>query len=240
MGGSKSSQTQQTSNTSIQQSFTDQSYNDYSDNSRVDIWTDNSDNSRVDIWTDNSNNSRNEGILSGSTVGGSVQIFQTADGAFDVVGAMAGYMRDVSETAVKQATEQTYLATQAATAATANALSSNERISTRALDNMSLTASDSIAGMLSTSRYAIDGMLDSTMVTADTIRKAAADSAQQTASATQAAIQSSNQAMERNAALIQTTALGGQDLVIDMAKKIGIAAVAAIGLGTVAFAVRAK
>lgn len=261
MGGSKSSQTQQTSNTSIQQSFTDQSYNDYSDNSRVDIWTDNSDNSRtdiftdnsdnsrVDIWTDNSNNSRNDGMLSGSTVGGNVQILQTADGAFDLAAMMGGFMRDVSETAIKNATEQTYLATSAASASASAALASNEKVTKDSLAAMERTAADSVFGitkaslnavdgMLVSSKYAVDGALDATTIAAKAMADGGLQLARSTEQATQSAIEASNKAMERNAALIQTTALGGQDLLIDMVKKVLIAVAVAGGVGLSLYAVK--
>lgn len=235
-GSSRSQQTQNTSSSSVQQSFVDNS--DNSDNSRVDIYTDNSDNSRSDFYQDNSDNSRvdisNSGTAAGAIIGGNLSVID--GGAFGLVGDVAGYMRDVAETGIKQATEQTFLATQSAGRAVDSALTfgreaiiSNENVSKSAISGVTQAAGDSIAGMLANSRYAIDGMTESTALTANALRNASQD-----------AIASSNAAMERNAALIQTTALGGQDLVIDMAKKIGIAAVVAVGLSALTFMFKGK
>lgn len=261
--GSKSSsnQTQQTTSNNTQQSFVDNSRVDNSDNSRVDIWQDysdnsrvdidNSDNSRTDIYQDYSDNSRvdidnsdnsrtdNQGVGAGAIIGGNLSVID--GGAFDVVGRTV-------DTALRESTEQTYLSVQGMQRTAQDALNfgrdavlSNENVSLSALDNMAGTTADSIAGMISVNRASIDGMADGLGFAVNAMMQVTEDAGRTTTAATQAAIQSSNDAMERNAALIQTTALGGQDLVIDMAKKVSLGAAAALAVGAVAVAVvRAK
>jgi len=192
MGGKSSSQQNQTTHSSNTQTS-------YVDNS------DHSDNSRVDIWQDKSDNRQYDGVASGATVGGDLNI--TDGGAFD-------FARDAMREASDLGRESLITA---------------ENVSTQ-----------SIKSMESTSQYAIDGAYDMGKLVADTVRDSASDSMRYGNAAAMAAIDASNTAMERNAALIQTTALGGQDLVIDMATKIGIAAVAVVGVGVVVMVLRSK
>lgn len=93
---SKSSQSQSTTNTNIQQSFTD--------NSRTDIWQDNS--QRTDIWQDNSQRTdinqtydlsrQNSGFMLENVSGSTINYAVTDAGAFDLAEAAGAAMRDVT------------------------------------------------------------------------------------------------------------------------------------------------
>ncbi|MCA1930905.1 hypothetical protein [Rheinheimera sp.] len=202
------------------------------DNSNTDIYTDNSDNSSLDWQQDNSDNSIREfeGQLSGSTVGGNVTI--TADGAFEFGSDVVKALSNTMDTALKNATEQTYLATKAAQQTASDALAFGDK-AIRSVENTSLGAID---GVRSVSEYAIQKATESTMYAGETISNAAEQFAKQNQATTAASIEAANSAMERNAALIQTTALGGQDLMIDAMKKVLMAGAAMMA---VVFAVSA-
>jgi glucan-binding YG repeat protein len=202
------------------------------DNSQTDIYTDNSDNSSLDWQQDNSDNSIREfeGQLSGSTIGGNVTM--TADGAFQFGSDVVKELGNTMQSALNNATEQTYLATKAAQETAADALAfGGDAI--RSVENTSLNAID---GVRSVSEYAIQKATDSTMYAGETISNAAEQFAKQNQATTAASIEAANTAMERNAALIQTTALGGQDLMIDAMKKVLMAGAAMMA---VVFAVSA-
>jgi hypothetical protein len=208
------------------------------DNSSTDIYTDQSDNSSLDWYQDNSDKSDNsdnsirdfEGQLSGSTVGGNVTI--TADGAFEFGSDVVKALSNTMDTALKNATEQTYLATKAAQQTASDALAFGDK-AIRSVENTSLGAID---GVRSVSEYAIQKATESTMYAGETISNAAEQFAKQNQATTAASIEAANSAMERNAALIQTTALGGQDLMIDAMKKVLMAGAAMMA---VVFAVSA-
>lgn len=180
---------------------------DNSNNSKLDWMQDNSDNSRVDL------NLENTGMLAGATVTGNVTL--TDGGAFsfgrDVVKELGATM----QTALKNATEQTYLATKAAEEAAANALAFGAD-SLRSVENASRYALDTSRA---TSKEAIQGVLYASEEANKAIAEQTKRLSEATANATQDAISASNKAMERNAALIQTTALGGQDLMIEGMQK---------------------
>ncbi|WP_430455608.1 hypothetical protein [Rheinheimera sp.] len=194
-----------------------------SDNS--DRRVDNSNNSRSDWWQDASNNSDNrvdnsdnssrnfDGQLAGANVGGNVTM--TADGAFDFGRDVANVLGATMQTALKNATEQTYLATKANEAVTRDALAFGSD-SLRSVENASRYALDTNRA---TSKEAIEGVLYATESANKASAEAAKRLAETTENSTKAAIDASNAAMQRNAALIQTTALGGQDLMIEGMQK---------------------
>ncbi|MBN7820527.1 hypothetical protein [Bowmanella yangjiangensis] len=222
---SRSSQTQHTSNQNTQVSWADNSehFTDNSDNSSFDFNQDNSDNSIVEI--------SNEGWGAGSNIGGNVTI---------VDGGAISAMRDVSTEAIKGATEQTYLATQVAenTAREAmdfgrDAVASNERVSRDAMITAENTAKSSIAGMRDTASEAMQGLLEGSEAAIAGVTKSSTEN-------TDKAIAATTAAMERNAALIQTTALGGQDLMIDMVKKVLIGVAVALTVGGVTYAISGR
>lgn len=205
-------------------------YQDNTNNS--DNRVDNSDNSRVDWQQDNSDNSRRDfaGQLAGANVGGSVTI--TADGAFDFGRDVVKELGATMQTALNNATEQTYLATKANEAVTRDALAFGSD-SLRSVENTSRYALD--ANRL-TSQAAIEGVLYATESANKASAEAAARLAETTENSTKAAIDASNAAMQRNAALIQTTALGGQDLMIDGMQKALMYLGGFLALGFVAMA----
>ena len=255
-GSSKTSQNQQTSNTSLTQAYTDNSvtdiftdnsqvtdiYQDLSDNSdrsqRTDIYQDLSDNSdrsqRTDIYQDLSDNSIREfeGQLSGANVGGNVTINTMADGAFDFGRDVVKELSGTAQSAINAGVEQTYLTTKAVQETAANALAFGDR-AISSVENTSIKAMDRL---LAGSETAIKSATDSTIFAGETIGNAAELFAKQNQATTAASIEAANSAMERNAALIQTTALGGQDLMIDAMKKVLMAGAAMMA---VVFAVSA-
>lgn len=205
---------------------------DNSNNSKLDWYQDNSDNSRVDWNQDNSDNSsRNfDGQLAGANVGGSVHI--TADGAFDFGRDVVKELGATMQTALNNATEQTYLATKANEAVTRDALAFGSD-SLRSVENTSRYALDMNRA---TSKEAIDGVLYATEAANKASAEAAQRLAETTENSTKAAIDASNAAMQRNAALIQTTALGGQDLMIEGMQKALMYLGGFLALGFVAMA----
>lgn len=190
------------------------------------------DSSSTDIEIDNSDNSIREfdGQLSGSTIGGNVTM--TADGAFQFGSDVIKELGNTMQSALNNATEQTYLATKAAEQAAASALAFGDS-AVRSVENTSMKAIDKVG---SVSEYAIKSATESTLYAGETISNAAELFAKQNQATTAASIEATNQAMERNAALIQTTALGGQDLMIDAMKKVLMAGAAMMA---VVFAVSA-
>lgn len=205
---------------------------DNSDNSRVDWNQDNSDNSRIDYQQDNSDNSRRDfaGQLAGANVGGNVSI--TADGAWQFGSDVVKELGSTMQTALKNATEQTYLATKAAEfAAAESARASSDAV--RAVESNSQYAIDS---QRATSKEAINGVLMASESANQAIAESAQRLAETTESTTSAAIKASNEAMQRNAALIQTTALGGQDLMIEGMQKALMYLGGFLALGFVAMA----
>lgn len=193
-------------------------YTDNSDNSRLDWYQDNSDNSRVDIYQDLSDNRNLDGQLAGANVGGNVTINTMADGAFDFAVDVVRQLGATQETAMKNATEQTYLATQA----TLETAKEGFLFGNNALRSVENTASDAIKAVTDTSR-----------LSGEQLGSLAEMFAQRNEQVTQSSIGAATEAMERNAALIQTTALGGQDLMLDTMKKVMMAVAAVMGLGMV-------
>jgi hypothetical protein len=218
-------------------------YTDNSDNSSLDWYQDNSDNSSLDWQQDNSDNSIRdfEGQLAGANVNGNINI--TADGAFQFGSDVIKELGNTMQTALKNATEQTYLATKAAqesasiaASASSNAVRSVENVARDSVYSSQQVAESSIKGMLQNSDSAIKAATDSAVYAGETIGNAAEQFAKQNQATTAASIEAANSAMERNAALIQTTALGGQDLMIDAMKKVLMAGAAMMA---VVFAVSA-
>lgn len=178
------------------------------------LFTDNSenDNSTTIDWRqdnnfeqDNSDNSeRNyDGQFSGAQVGGNLIV--TGDGAWKFGEQALNVLDNTMQTALKNSTEQSYVAIKAAQDSAANALDYGR---------------DSLRTVESTSKNAIEGVLEASSNANKSLENTALELANMTKGSTQQAIEASNAAMAKNAALIQTTALGGQDLMIDAMKKV--------------------